>query len=67
MRHYGGNIPCANCGNKHYVEPKQLQAELQIFFICKVCGMEVLHANAIAREIADHFETIRYGLSKLRI
>jgi predicted RNA-binding Zn-ribbon protein involved in translation (DUF1610 family) len=40
---------------------------LEIVFTCSKCGTEVVHENAVAREIADHFETIKNGLRRIRI
>ena len=67
MKDYGGDISCPTCGQPHHITPRQLQAELEVVFTCDYCGSEVVHANAIAWQIAEHFETIKYNLSRLRI
>ena len=67
MRDYGRDIPCPSCGHLHHVTPRQLQVDLQIVFTGSDRGTEVVHENAIAREIAEHFETIKNGLRRLRI
>jgi uncharacterized Zn finger protein len=67
MRDYGGDIPCRACGALHHVTPRVLQADLQIVFTCSNCGAEVVHENDVARGIAEHFQTIRVNLSRLRI
>jgi transcription elongation factor Elf1 len=67
MRDYGGDIPCPACGHLHHVTPRQLQADLEITFTCSECGHEVVHENAVAWEIAEHFETIKVGLRRLKI
>jgi transcription elongation factor Elf1 len=67
MRDYGGDIPCPTRGHPHHVTPRQLQADLEITFTCSECGHEVEHENAVAREIAEHFETIKVGLRRLKI
>jgi hypothetical protein len=67
MRDYGRDIPCPVCGALHHVSPRVLQADLQIVFICSNCSTEVVHENAVAREIAEHFATIRINLSRLKI
>jgi transcription elongation factor Elf1 len=67
MRDYGGDIACPVCGHNHHVTPRQLQADLEITFTCSNCGTETLHENPVAWEIAEHFETIKYGLRRIRI
>ncbi|MDB5393075.1 MAG: hypothetical protein JWM91_581 [Rhodospirillales bacterium] len=67
LRDYGADIACPECRTQVHITPKQLQSELQIAFICARCGSEVIHENAVARDIADRMETIRRGLGKIRI
>ncbi|HEX4507603.1 MAG TPA: hypothetical protein VH722_17885 [Alphaproteobacteria bacterium] len=55
------------CGHLHHITPRQLQAELEVAFTCGYCGTEVVHENQIAWAIAEHFETIKYNLTRLRI
>jgi hypothetical protein len=44
-----------------------LQTELEVAFTCGRCGADVVYENPVAWEIAQHFETIRIGLSRMRI
>ncbi len=67
MRDYGGDISCPACGALHHITPRQLQWDLEIEFICAYCGADVVHENRIAWAIAEHFETIKYNLSRIRI
>jgi transcription elongation factor Elf1 len=67
MRDYGGDISCPMCGHPHHISPRQLQADFEIVFTCGRCGMDVVHENTVAWEIAQHFETIKFGLSRMRI
>jgi predicted RNA-binding Zn-ribbon protein involved in translation (DUF1610 family) len=67
MRDYGGDIPCPTCGALYHVSPRVLQGDLQIVFTCPSCGTDVVHDNDVAREIAEHFATIRINLSRLKI
>jgi predicted RNA-binding Zn-ribbon protein involved in translation (DUF1610 family) len=67
MRDYGGNIPCPTCGHRHHITPRQLQADLEIAFVCPNCGVSVRHENAVAYAIAEHFETIKLGLRRIKI
>jgi hypothetical protein len=55
------------CGHLHHVTPRQLQGDLEIAFTCGYCGTEVVHQNEIAWQIAEHFETIKYNLRRIRI
>jgi hypothetical protein len=65
MRDYGKTIACPTCGQEHYVTPRRLQADLEIVFICSRCGAKVSQDNPVAREIAEHFETIKDGLRRM--
>jgi len=67
MKDYGGDISCPMCGHLHHITPRQLQADLEVAFICGYCGTEVVHENQIAWAIAEHFDTIKYNLTRLRI
>ena len=67
MKDYGGDISCPMCGHKHHVTPRQLQADLEIAFTCGYCGTEVVHQNEVAWAIAEHFDTIKYNLQRIRI
>ena len=67
MRDYRGGIPCPSSGHLHHVSPRQLQADPQIVFTCSKCGAGVVHENEVAREIAEHFRTIKVNLSRLKI
>ncbi len=67
MRDYGGDISCPTCGQLHHITPRQLQADLEVAFTCGYCGNDVVHENAVAWQIAEHFETIKSNLRRLRI
>ena len=67
MRDYGGDISCPVCGHLHHITPRQLQADLEVTFTCGYCGAEVVHQNEIAWAIAEHFETIKYNLRRIRV
>jgi hypothetical protein len=65
MRDYGADISCPTCGQEYHLTPRRLQADLEIVFLCQNCGTEVVQDNPVAREIADHFETIKHGLRRI--
>jgi transcription elongation factor Elf1 len=67
MRDYGGDISCPMCGHLHHITPRQLQADLEVAFTCRRCGTEVVHENQIAWDIAEHFETIKRNLRRIRV
>ncbi len=67
MRDYGGDISCPMCGRLHHITPRQLQWDLEVAFTCEWCGTEVVHQNEIAWAIAEHFETIKNNLRRIRI
>jgi transcription elongation factor Elf1 len=67
MRDYGGDISCPMCGHLHHITPRQLQADLEVAFTCSHCGTEVVHENRIAWDIAEHFETIKGNLRRIRV
>ena len=67
MKDYGGDISCPMCGHLHHITPRQLQADLEVAFTCDYCSADVVHENQIAWAIAEHFDTIKYNLTRLRI
>jgi uncharacterized Zn finger protein len=67
MKDYGAQSPCPECGAKHQVTPRQLQAETQIVFTCAACGHVVAYDNQVAIKIHDEMYAIKDGLERIKI
>ena len=66
-RDYGADIACPHCGSKVHLNPRQLQTEIEIAYVCPGCGAGIVYENEIAKAIAAQMESISRRVGKLKI